>query len=135
MDFDWKPQGPDWDLLQELEAGTTGRQLLDVEWKGLIERTGAGLGFPESEILQLNHDSDSRRRFVLEARRRIRDGSRRLGSALVAAHELADEGRLADAKDRLLRFTVGEPVKFYCELARAEMENLGGEASKNQRED
>lgn len=128
VEYDWKPQGPDWDRLRELEAWLDRRGALgDLdEFPGLIERTFLGLGFSRAEADRYAASESGHARYVVDARDRIRNGSRRLGAALIAAEELAEEGRMEDAREQLRAVLSSEPVRFYRELAENELKGLGG---------
>lgn len=124
MGYRWKPASGDWDRLRELELGIDRLDTASVELTQLIERTYAGLGFSSAEPKECGASEFRRREYVLEARRRIRDGSRRLGSALIAAGELRKQGRLEDAREQLRRVISVEPVLFYREIAESELTRL-----------
>lgn len=47
----------------------------------------------------------------------IRLANRRLGEAMLAADDLVDQGKLAEARDSLMRFAESEPLADYKELA------------------
>ena len=125
MEYDWKPTGGDWDLLREFENGieTIGKES-SGEIRALIARTFAGLGFSKEEAAVFEADEPGFRRYVVEARGRIRNGSRRLGEALIAAEEFVDQGRVQEAKDQLRQFISSEPVLFYREIAENELKGL-----------
>jgi DUSAM domain-containing protein len=119
MGYKWQPTAGDWDRLREIEVG--GGQPLDSrELSALVDRTFACLGFSRADADRLAA-GDGGRQYVLEARNRIRSGSRRLGNAIIASHDLTDQGRFDEAREELKRFMRDEPVLYYREIAEVEL--------------
>ena len=54
------------------------------------------------------------------------DANRRLGETLIAAYDLADDGRLSEATNLLSEFAANDPSEFYRRLATIELERLAG---------
>ena len=52
----------------------------------------------------------------------VREANRRLGQAMVAADELADAGKLKEARELLSRFGAEDPSEYHRKLALLQME-------------
>jgi hypothetical protein len=110
-DFRWKPAAGDWEQLTSLakEPATWPH----AELPALIERTFDCLGFTKREADTLAASEAGQRTFVGEAARRIRDGSKRLGKAIIDSDQ-----------EQLRQIIEGEPVLFYRELAQVQLDAL-----------
>lgn len=122
MSYHWKP-GPDWERLRELEQ----RMNAGMDWSAdeaieLARRTHEGLGL--TSLFAQCSSREGQIAFVAEARKRIREGSRRLGELLIAVDAMIEDNEVADAEARIQEFLKVEQVSFYLEIAENHLAEL-----------
>jgi DUSAM domain-containing protein len=110
----------DWSKLDVLETALLrGDQLVvDQELLDYLRKTAAELDMPFED------DRRSLESFVLEARRRIREGSRRLMRAIVLFDESIQQGRRDEARELFEEILRVETVPLYVEHARRYLKRL-----------
>jgi DUSAM domain-containing protein len=123
MTYQSKPPPGDWDRLRELEDKVKAGETIsrDASTDELLERASAQVGLDPSHVKSSLKDDVARKQLVLEMRRRIREGSRRLSAALVRANALQQEGKPEEAKEGLQRLADEAEVPFYREIAESEI--------------
>jgi DUSAM domain-containing protein len=122
LSYQWKP-GPDWERLREIEQKiAAGESWSATEVIELARRTHKGLGL-DAEVAQCA-DRDSQVAFVVEARKRIREGSRRLGELLIAVEAMIEDDEQDAAEARIREFLKVEVVPFYLEIAENHLAEL-----------
>jgi hypothetical protein len=110
-DYRWQPADGDWEQLTIL--ANEAAKWPHAEFPALIERTFEGLGFAKAEADALAVSEAGQHKFAAEAAERIRDGSKRLGKALIDSDQ-----------EQLRRIISSEPVLFYRELAQTQLDAL-----------
>lgn len=126
MDYQWKPPGDTWDRLRELDERSEAGEVItmDAPTRDVILRGAASVGMSAAEAQAALATPEAAAGFVHEARRRIREGSRRLGEALIEVAALVEQGRLSEARAVLRALIEAEPVPFYREIAASELARL-----------
>jgi DUSAM domain-containing protein len=125
-DYLWRPEEGDWDRLYGLEQQVKqdGGLHPDEACREFLVRVAPTVGFTRDEAAAAIATAEGISRFVLEARRRIRDGSHRLSRALDREAELLEQGRLDEARLVFEAIMQDDPVPFYRELADTRLAKL-----------
>lgn len=125
MAYRGEPEDGDWDRLEELELDEkTGTLDPDAACREFLVRVAPTVGFTREEAAVALTTPEGAGRFVLEARRRIRDGSHRLSRAIIRRAELCEQGRPDEARPAFEAIIREDPVLFYRELAETELWEL-----------
>jgi DUSAM domain-containing protein len=126
MDYKWKPLAGEWEQLRELELRIAGGGELELtpQLRDFLISVGPLVGMPQPDPSDLLKTPREAANFVIEARGRIREGSRRLGAAITAAAQMRDLGQAEDARRKLLEVVDNETVPFYREIAESELAAL-----------
>ena len=126
MSYTTKPDNQDWERLRSLEdeVQRTGKLVPTDERRELLRRVASqtSITFEDAERMleQANGGAD----LVLETRRRIREGSRRLSRAIVLASKSVQAGRIDEARAALREIIDHEQVPFYREIATVELRRV-----------
>ncbi|WPB79702.1 DUF2379 family protein [Archangium violaceum] len=120
-------QPHDWNQLVELhDRLQRGEQVtLDSdEVLGLVRRVAQDVALPIEITEQQPRDPTRIASLIRETRQRIRQGSRRLGSALLEVYRLQEAGDLKGARKVLEDLLAVEVVPLYRQTAQGELDDL-----------
>lgn len=126
MPYMTKPEDGDWQALRALEEEVerTGQLTpTDEQWE-LLRRVARQTALSAEEAERLLQRGNGGADLVREARRRIREGSRRLSRAIVSANKSKEAGRVDEAKALLMEIIDKEQIPFYREIAVVELRSI-----------
>jgi DUSAM domain-containing protein len=101
------------------------------EARGLLRRVAQDVAIPPEVTEKALLDFSSAADLVREIRRRIREGSRRLGSALLEVYRLQEAGDLKGARKVLEDVLSVEVVPLYRRTAQSELDDLSTYTADN----
>jgi len=121
--------GGDWQELQELECQVAAGAITmpTDEVHALLRRIGNQVGLARSNVEAGLVDAEKTKELVILLRTTIKRASRRYGEALLEATRLAREGKLGDGRKILAEVAKNEKVRFFADLARTSLDQLGDE--------
>ena len=122
-------QPHDWNRLVELHDKLQRGEHIAVdsnEVLSLLRRVAQDVAIPSETAEKALLAPSSAADLVREIRRRIREGSRRLGSALVEAYRLQEAGDTTRARKVLEDVLAVEVVPLYRRTAQGELDDLLG---------
>jgi DUSAM domain-containing protein len=115
-----------WDRLARMEESLAGGAplVMSDELREFLRRIGLGVALGGEEVEALLQDEHGFRRLITEARRRIREGSRRLMRAIPLAAKLAAAGEVDRARAVFLEILQIEVVPLYIDTVKRQLAKL-----------
>lgn len=117
----------DWDPIRALahRVLSQGQPLeLTEETRALLRRSAREVALPSGETETALRSPSASVNLLEEIRQRIRDGSNRLGDALLRAYALRDEGNLGGARQQLEELLSVEVVPTYRQQAQDALDDI-----------
>ncbi|QSQ25265.1 DUSAM domain-containing protein [Pyxidicoccus parkwayensis] len=121
-ELDWTPVRA---LARRVQNGE--RLTLTDDVRELLERTAAEVGISKADAASALASADTAKALVLEAARRIKDGSDRLMDALYRAKRYRLAGDFDRARQEIRDVLAVEVVPHYREIAETQLEDMAGE--------
>lgn len=119
------PEG-DWDEIRGLDTRVQRGHvlLLTDDVRELLLRSAPTVAISEAEARAALSSVERATALLREIRERIREGSNRIGDALLRMYELQDAGDLQGARQQMMDVLAVEVVPHYREIAEGEISKL-----------
>lgn len=116
----------DWHLIRVLDNRVSQDEPLTLtdEVRDLLRRTAPTVAISTAELEEALTTVGSATSLLHEMRRRITEGSHRLGDALHLMYRLRDKGDLEGARQQMRDVLAVEVVPFYREIAEGQLDDL-----------